>query len=67
MHTLTTTQRTVLSLISRGCTNAEIAGALGIAEKTVKVHTSAILKTLDAPNRTTAALKYHGLPVGLPS
>lgn len=64
MDSLTVSQRKVLALISHGLTNADIAGILGTSEKTVKVHASAILRALSAPNRTTAALIYHGLPHG---
>ncbi len=37
-------------------TNTKIAGALGLSENTVRIHISAILRTLDLDNRTQAAL-----------
>lgn len=45
----------VLSLISQGATNREIAGSLTIAENTVKVHLRHILDKLDLRNRQHAA------------
>jgi DNA-binding NarL/FixJ family response regulator len=61
-HNLTVTQTNVLGLIAKGATNAQIADALGVSEKTVKVHVSAIMGRLGARNRTTAALIALGLP-----
>ncbi len=45
----------VLRLIVEGLPNKLIAGRLGIAENTVKVHVAHLLEKLDAPDRTTAA------------
>jgi DNA-binding NarL/FixJ family response regulator len=53
---LTRRQRDVLKLIGEGHTNKEIAVALGMSENTVRVHVSAILKSLELTNRTQAAL-----------
>lgn len=53
---LTRRQLEVVSLIARGKPNAEIASALGMSENTVRIHVSAILKTLGLANRTQAAL-----------
>lgn len=53
---LTPRQIEVLVLMSRGLTNLEIAGALGIAEGTVKTHARTIFEALDVSNRTEAAL-----------
>ena len=53
---LTPRQREILSRIAEGKSNKEIAQLLGIAEGTVKVHVTAILKQLDVRNRTEAAL-----------
>ena len=51
---LTARQMEVLSLMSDGCTNAEIAERLFISTKTVDHHVSAILSKLDAHTRSEA-------------
>jgi len=51
---LTGRQIEVLRLIQRGLSNKLIARELGLAEKTVKVHVTSILKTLNVVNRTQA-------------
>jgi len=51
---LTARQMEVLSLLSDGCTNTEIAERLFISNKTVDHHVSAILAKLDAQNRAEA-------------
>lgn len=56
LTTLTPRQREVLSLIAEGDSNREMAGKLGIAEGTIRIHVAAILKGLDLRNRTQAAL-----------
>jgi DNA-binding NarL/FixJ family response regulator len=53
---LTPRERQVLAEIGRGRSNREIARALGLAEKTVKTHVSAILAKLGVQDRTQAAL-----------
>ncbi|MGE5145473.1 MAG: response regulator, partial [Candidatus Eiseniibacteriota bacterium] len=53
---LTRRQRDVLALIGHGKSNKEIADTLGLAEGTVKIHVTAILKALKASNRTQAAI-----------
>jgi DNA-binding NarL/FixJ family response regulator len=49
----------VLRMVARGRANKEIAGKLGIGEKTVKTHVSRILGKLGVQSRTQAAL-YAG-------
>jgi len=61
---LTIRQKQILALVSVALTNAQISMRLNISEKTVKVHVSAILKAMDAPNRTAAALAFHGIAWG---
>ena len=51
---LTARQMEVLSLLSAGCTNTEIAERLFISNKTVDHHVSAILAKLDAHTRAEA-------------
>jgi len=52
---LTERQREVLRLLSDGLSNKEIGRALGLSDKTVKAHVTAIFRTLDVVNRTQAA------------
>jgi DNA-binding NarL/FixJ family response regulator len=61
--TLSPREREVLALVARGRTNQEIAGALGIVERTVKFHLSGALRRLGAANRTEAVTlaAQHGL------
>ncbi|HYN49789.1 MAG TPA: response regulator transcription factor, partial [Thermoleophilaceae bacterium] len=49
-------EQEVLELIGRGLPNKLIARELGIAEKTVKTHVSAVLAKLGVTDRTQAAL-----------
>jgi DNA-binding NarL/FixJ family response regulator len=52
---LTAREAEVLTLLSRGCTDREIAVALVISVRTVGVHVSHILRKLGAANRIEAA------------
>ncbi|WP_256991207.1 response regulator [Rhodococcus sp. 06-235-1A] len=53
---LTTREQDVIQLIGRGMSNADIAAELHLAEGTVKVHITSILRTTGARNRVQAAL-----------
>ncbi|OGF56547.1 MAG: DNA-binding response regulator [Candidatus Fraserbacteria bacterium RBG_16_55_9] len=53
---LTEREKDILSLLSRGATNHEIAEQLGISEKTVRNRLSVIFDKLHINNRTQAAL-----------
>ena len=52
---LTARQIDVLKLVAQGLPNRLIATELGLSEKTVKVHVTAIFRALDVVNRTQAA------------
>jgi two-component system response regulator DevR len=54
---LTPQEQRVASLLAEGLTNRQIGDRLGLAEKTVKNHVSAVLTKLGAANRTEAALR----------
>ncbi|MGB9753844.1 MAG: DNA-binding response regulator [Roseiflexus castenholzii] len=62
---LTERETDVLRLLALGRANKEIARELNIGEKTVKTHVSAILRKLDVPSRTQAAL--YAVRIGLVS
>jgi DNA-binding CsgD family transcriptional regulator len=54
-HGLTVREREVLAQLATGRTNKEIGRALGIAEKTVRIHVSHVLAKLGCATRTEAA------------
>jgi DNA-binding NarL/FixJ family response regulator len=56
IEALTGREREVLAELAKGRSNREIARALGVSEKTVKAHVSAILAKLGVQDRTQAAL-----------
>lgn len=56
LERLTRRQQQVLGFLAHGKSNMQIAQDLGLSEKTVRLHVSAILKTLNLSNRTQAAL-----------
>ena len=53
---LTPRESEVLSCIAQGHSNREIAERLGIAEKTVRIHVSAVLSKMGARDRTQATI-----------
>ncbi|MEV5781509.1 response regulator [Streptomyces sp. NPDC048448] len=61
---LTPRERDVLARLAHGDSNAEIAGALGMRESTVKAHVSRILGALGAGNRVQAALLARDAGLG---
>ncbi|WP_150627398.1 response regulator [Pandoraea captiosa] len=68
LASITPRQREVLRLVCDGLRNGEIAARLGMTEKTVKAHVSAVLAALGALNRTqAAALARRGGLLGKPS
>jgi DNA-binding NarL/FixJ family response regulator len=58
---LTRRQREVLPLLARGMSNKEIARVLKIAEGTMKIHASSLLRALGVRNRTEAAVVARAL------
>ena len=58
---LTPRQSDVLALVARGLSNKEIARDLELAEGTVKLHVTALLKVLGVNNRTQAVVKANAL------
>ena len=61
---LTARQLEVLRLIARGANNKVICRELGLAERTVKAHITAILRALNVTSRTQAAIAASKLGVG---
>jgi two-component system nitrate/nitrite response regulator NarL len=53
---LTPREQEVLQRMAEGCSNKEIAAALGISEHTAKFHVNAVLAKLDAATRTEAVV-----------
>ena len=63
---LTGAEKRVLSLVSSGKTNKEIAVALGISPATVKRHLEHLLRKLAVRNRVEAAI-YGLIATGCPN
>jgi DNA-binding NarL/FixJ family response regulator len=58
---LSARQAEVLKLIARGASNKVICRELGLAERTVKAHVTAIFRALKVTNRTQAAIEASKL------
>ena len=63
---LTARQADVLALLVQGKSNKLICRDLGLAEGTVKIHVTAILKALNVSNRTQAVIAVGKLRLQLP-
>jgi two-component system nitrate/nitrite response regulator NarL len=61
---LTGRQLDVLRQLERGLSNKEIASALNLSEKTVKVHVTSIFKAFNVVNRTQAAMMARKIGIG---
>jgi DNA-binding CsgD family transcriptional regulator len=57
---LTHKQREVLARVAEGNANQTIAAILGVSERTVEVHVSALLEKAQAENRSQLVAKVHG-------
>ena len=55
-HLLREGERKVLACVARGMTNPQIAAELFMSVHTVKLHIQNILRKLNLPNRTEAAV-----------
>lgn len=58
---LTDREREVALKAANGASNLDIAAALGITERTVKAHLTAIFEKLGIADRLQLALKVHGI------
>ena len=58
LRRLTPREAEVLARTSRGETNAQVAGALGITVHAVKFHLASVFRKLEVHNRTEAAAVY---------
>lgn len=67
LATLTPQQFRVLALVAEGRLNKQIADVLGIQERTVKAHVSAIFDKLEVRNRTQAGVLLRSLELADPA
>ena len=61
---LTLREAQVAAGVARGCTNSEVAGRLGIVEKTVKNVLMSVFTKCQVRNRVELALRAYDAPVG---
>jgi DNA-binding NarL/FixJ family response regulator len=60
---LTRRQHDVLTFLTQGCTNRDIAREIDVKEGTVKIHVAAIFKALGVANRTQAVIVANRLGI----
>jgi len=65
IRTLTPREREVMALVVKGLLNKQIAGELGAAEKTVKVHRGRVMQKMQA--NSVADLVHMAERIGLPT
>lgn len=63
-YQLTRRQREIFRLVLKGCTNAEIASELFLAQSTVKFHMKNILKATECANRTELIAAFKSMCSG---
>lgn len=59
LDSLTPREKQILSLVSDGLQNKQIAAEMGISKQTVKNHLSNIFEKLGTRSRTSAAFTYY--------
>jgi DNA-binding NarL/FixJ family response regulator len=67
LRALTPKQRKVLSLLSFGFSNKEIAAMMSVAESTIKAHVGAIFHAFGCTNRVQAALIAFSMRQHMPA
>jgi len=67
LASLTPQQFRVLSMLSSGMLNKQIAFELGVSEATIKAHMTAIMQKLGATNRTQAVVLAQRLSLEIPA
>jgi DNA-binding NarL/FixJ family response regulator len=67
LNSLTPQQSRVLGMVAEGLLNKQIADQLGISERTVKAHLSALFERLGVRNRTQAGVLLRSLELADPA
>jgi FixJ family two-component response regulator len=65
-RSLTPRDRQVFALVVRGLLNKQIAGELGTAKRTVKIHRSQVMRKMVAPSLTDLVRMAEELSIDLP-
>jgi FixJ family two-component response regulator len=65
-QSLTPRERQVFALVVRGLLNKQIAGELGTAERTVKIHRGQVMRKMAAPSLPDLVRMAEQLSINLP-
>jgi FixJ family two-component response regulator len=65
-QSLTPRERQVFALVVRGLLNKQIAGELGTAERTVKIHRGQVMRKMDAASLPDLVRMAEQLSINLP-